>query len=78
MVTRRGLLLSAVGLCLGIPLAFAIHRAVMSTLSLFDADLGYGIALTAGGLLVGVAILASYLPARSAARVQPTQALSLE
>jgi putative ABC transport system permease protein len=78
MVTRRGLTLSAVGLCLGIPLAFAIHRAVMSALSLFDADLGYGMALTAGGLLVGVAILASYLPARSAASVQPTQALSLE
>lgn len=78
MVTRRGLILSAVGMALGIPLAFGIHRAVMSTLSLFDADLGYGIALTAAGLLVGVAILASYLPARSAARVQPTQALSLE
>jgi len=78
MVTRRGLILSAVGMALGIPLAFAIHRAVMSTLSLFDADLGYGMALTAAGLLVGVAVLASYLPARSAAGVQPTQALSLE
>ena len=78
MVTRRGLTLSAVGMALGIPLAFGIHRAVMSALSLFDADIGYGMALTAGGLLAGVAILASYLPARSAARVQPTQALSLE
>ncbi len=78
MVTRRGLILSAVGMALGIPLAFGIHRAVMSTLSLFDTDLGYGIALTAGGLLVGVAVLASYLPARSAAGVQPTQALSLD
>ncbi len=78
MVTRRGLTLSAVGMALGIPLAFGIHRAVMSALSLFDADIGYGMALTAGGLLAGVAILASYLPARSAASVQPTQALSLE
>jgi len=78
MVTRRGLILSAVGMVLGIPLAFVIHRAVMSALSLFDADVGYGIALTAGGLLMGVAVLASYLPARSAAGVQPTQALSLD
>jgi len=78
MVTLRGLFLSAMGLALGLPLAFGIHRAVMSTLSLFDADLGYGMALTAGSLLVGVAILASYLPARAAARVPPTQALSFE
>ncbi|MFH1766459.1 MAG: ABC transporter permease [Gemmatimonadota bacterium] len=78
MVTRRGLLLSALGMAIGIPLALGIHRAVMSALDLFDANLGYGMALTAGGLLMTVAILASYLPARSAARVHPTQALSLE
>jgi ABC-type antimicrobial peptide transport system permease subunit len=78
MVTRRGLLLSALGMAIGIPLALGIHRAVMSALDLFDANLGYGMALSAGGLLMTVAILASYLPARSAARVQPTQALSLE
>ncbi len=75
MVTRRGLVLSAVGMALGIPLAFGIHRAVMNAMSLFDADLGYGMAMMAGGLLTSVAILASYLPARSAAGVQPTQAL---
>jgi ABC-type antimicrobial peptide transport system permease subunit len=63
---------------LGVPLAFGIHRAVLSALDLFDANLGYGMALAAGGLLAAVAIMASFLPARSAARVQPTQALSLE
>ena len=78
MVTRRGLVLSGVGIVIGVPLAFGIHQAVMSALSLVETDLGYGMALTAVGLLVGVAILASYLPARSAAGVQPTQALSLE
>ncbi len=77
-VTRRGIFLSGVGLLLGIPLAFLIHRGVLSALSLFDAEVGYGIALSAAGLLVGVAVLASYLPARSAASVEPTQALSLE
>lgn len=77
-VTKRGIFLAGVGMLLGIPLAFLIHRAVLSALSLFDAEVGYGIALSAGGLLVGVAVLASYLPARSAASVDPTQALSLE
>jgi hypothetical protein len=35
-------------------------------------------ALLAGGMLVAVAVAASYLPARGAARVPPTKALSLE
>jgi putative ABC transport system permease protein len=78
MITRRGIFLSALGMLLGVPLAFGIHRAVLSALDLFDANLGYGMALAAGGLLAAVAIMASFLPARSAARVQPTQALSLE
>ncbi len=43
-----------------------------------DPDVGFGMAFTAGGILASGAILASFLPARSAARVQPTQALSLE
>ena len=78
MVTRRGLILSGVGIALGTPMAILIHRAVLNTLSLFDADFGLGIALTAGGILAGVAVLASYIPARGAARIQPTKALSLE
>jgi putative ABC transport system permease protein len=78
MVTRRGLFLSGLGMALGIPLAFWIHRAVMSALDIFDAELGYGMAVGAGLVLLGVAVLASYLPARSAATVEPTRALSLE
>ena len=67
MITRRGLVLSAMGLALGIPLALGIHHGVLSALNLFEANIGYGMAMTAGGLLVGVAILAIYLPARSVA-----------
>jgi hypothetical protein len=78
MVTRRGLVLSGAGILLGVPLAIFIHRAVLNAMSLFEADFGAGIALIAGGILAGVAILASYLPARGAARVQPTRALSQE
>ena len=32
MVTRRGLVLSGLGMVLGVPLAFGIHRAVLSAL----------------------------------------------
>ncbi len=78
MVTRRGVLLGLMGIVIGIPLAVLIHRGVLSAMSLFDADLGYGTAMTAGALLALVAVLASYLPARGAARVQPTRALSAE
>ncbi len=78
MVTRRGLVLSAIGLVLGVPLAWLTHRGVMGALSLFDPDVGFGMAFTAGGILASVAVLASFLPARSAAQVEPTQALSLE
>jgi putative ABC transport system permease protein len=78
MVTKRGIILSSVGLILGTPLAFLIHRAVLSSLSLFQADLGPATTLIAGGILALTALLASYLPARSAAKVHPTQALSLE
>ncbi len=78
MVTRRGLALTAVGMALGVPMAFLLHRGVMSALSLFDADLGYAPAVTAGAVLLAVAVLATYLPARAAAKVQPTRVLSLE
>jgi len=78
MITRRGVVLSAIGLILGTPLAILIHRAVLNSLSLFDSTMGSGRSFTAGGILAVVAILASYLPARAAAKVQPTQALSLE
>lgn len=78
MVTRRGLAMSAAGFVLGLPLAFLIHRQVMNTLTLFEGDFSLGFTFMAGGVLAGVAILASYLPARGAAKVEPTKALALE
>jgi len=78
MVARRGLIMSVVGIAFGVPLAVLLHRGVMSALSLFEADLGLGTPFLAGGILASVALLASFLPARSAARVEPTRALALE
>ncbi len=77
-VTRTGLTLTGVGLLLGAPLAFLVHRAVLSALSLFAPRLPIGFTLGAIGVLVGAAILASYLPARRAAKVDPMRALAAE
>jgi putative ABC transport system permease protein len=78
MVTRRGLTLAGIGMLLGTPLAYLTHWAVMDALDLFDVDLGGNVGLTAISVLVAVAVLASFLPARAAARVHPTRVLSTE
>jgi predicted permease len=73
-VLRRALLLAGLGLVLGMAGALALGRVVQSLLfatSPTDAVTLLGVAL----LLLAVATLASYLPARRATRVDPTVAL---
>ena len=77
MVLREALVLVAVGAAIGVPLALALARSVSSLL--------YGLkptdsltVLAAVVLLFAVAALASYLPARRAARVDPMIALRYE
>ncbi len=78
MVARRGLFLTGIGLLLGAPLAFLLHRAVLATLDLFDLELALTFTLAAVALLVATAALASYLPARKAATVHPARVLSVD
>jgi predicted permease len=78
MVAGRGLALTGVGLLLGTPLAFLLHRAVLATLDLFQLELALTFTLAAVAILVATAALASYLPARKAAKVHPARVLSLE
>ena len=73
----QGFRLVLIGLGLGLAAAFAITRVLSSVL--------YGVKatdlLTFGGvslLLAGVALLASYIPARRAASIEPMQALRAE
>jgi predicted lysophospholipase L1 biosynthesis ABC-type transport system permease subunit len=77
MVVRQGAVLGVVGVGVGLVLALAVTRVMSAILvGVTPADpLTY--VTVAGGLLV-VAVLASYLPARRAARVDPVVALRAE
>jgi putative ABC transport system permease protein len=77
MVVRRGTRLTIIGLALGIAGAAAASR-VMASLLFAVAPLDAVSFATATLLLAVVALTACYLPARRAARVDPTLALRLE
>ena len=76
-VLREALLLTVVGLAIGVPVAFTLTKYVRSQL--------YGVQpndpvtfISAAVLLIVVAVLAAWIPARRAAKVDPMQALRSE
>jgi ABC-type antimicrobial peptide transport system permease subunit len=76
---QRGVLMQAgrlalVGLGLGVPAAWMVARAMQGMLFEVAATdrLSFGIVV---GVLAGVTLLAGYLPARRASRVDPSLAL---
>ena len=74
-LTRSGLTLVAVGIALGLPIAFLMLRGTMASLSLFSTETGLGYPLALGGTLILVALLATVLPAGRASGVEPVVAL---
>jgi len=76
-VMRRGLLLAAAGIGLGL----LLYATAAPLLSAFLFGVGQHDPATlaeASALLLGIALLASWLPARRAARVDPAQSLRAE
>ncbi|MGH9816548.1 MAG: FtsX-like permease family protein, partial [Candidatus Acidiferrales bacterium] len=77
MVLRRGLLLTGIGLVMGLAGALALGRVVQSLL--FNTSASDPATLAAVAVLLAlVALFASYLPARRATRVDPLVALRYE
>ena len=74
MVIRQGMLLVAIGSTIGVLAAFGLTR-LMSSLLFEIKPYDPLTFLSVGGILLSVAVLACYIPARRATRVDPMVAL---
>jgi putative ABC transport system permease protein len=77
MVVWRGMSLTLMGVALGSAVALALTRLLKNQLFEVSATDPATFALIAL-LLIGVALIASYIPARRATKVDPLQALRQE
>jgi putative ABC transport system permease protein len=77
MVMRRSLALAAVGIAAGVGASFYLTRFLQSLLFGVKPTDAVAFAL-AGAVLLGVALLAGYLPARRASRIDPAVVLRSE
>ena len=77
MFLRHGLALTAVGVVVGLVGAAALGRA-MSSLLFGVEPMDPAAYVAAIGIIVAAAALATYLPARRAARIDPIETLKAE
>jgi putative ABC transport system permease protein len=77
LVVGQGMVLAAIGLVMGLAGAFALTRLMSSLLfAVTTTDLSIFVVVSA--LLAGIALLACYVPARRATKVDPMVALRCE
>jgi ABC-type antimicrobial peptide transport system permease subunit len=77
MILRQGLVLALLGLGIGLPAAFLLGRVLQGMLfGLSPAD--PATILGSSLLVIAVAVLAGYFPARRAIRIDPMTALRCE
>jgi hypothetical protein len=77
MVLQRSLALTLAGIVVGLGAGFYLVRYLQSLL--FGIELRDGITFgSAGGMLLAVALVAAYLPARRAARIDPVATLRFQ
>jgi len=77
LVFRHALLLSGIGLTVGLPLAYFVSQA-MATFVFGIVAVSFSVLASLAVLLILVALAAAYLPARRAFRVDPIVALRYE
>ena len=77
LIVQRSVMLVACGIGLGFIGALAMNRVFSRTLAKLG-ELDAATCIPVAGLLAAVALLASYLSARKALRVDPAQALRSE
>jgi putative ABC transport system permease protein len=77
LILREGVILACIGSCLGLIGAYFVGRAMKSILfgvQAIDLTAFFAVAV----ILLAAAVIASYIPARRAASIQPMNALRSE
>ena len=77
LVFRHALTVSGIGLAIGLPIAFAVSQA-MAAFVFGIVSVSVPVLTSLAGLLLLVALVAAYFPARRALRVDPMAALRYE
>jgi putative ABC transport system permease protein len=77
LILKEALILSGIGLAIGLIGAFFIGRALHSV-AYGVGTVDYGAIICVSMILAGASMLASWLPARRAASIEPMQALRTE